>query len=68
MIIHGAQWVKRWGRHYKVAQRLKFGVPQHPQHHLNQIPQHEQYSEYELGMTAYNNNKVVMTDYDYASE
>ncbi|MCI35510.1 hypothetical protein A2U01_0056731, partial [Trifolium medium] len=27
-----------------------------------------QYSEYELRMTAYNNNKAVMTDYDYASE
>ncbi|MCI97990.1 hypothetical protein A2U01_0119292, partial [Trifolium medium] len=53
-----------WGRHYKVAQGSKFGVIQHPQHHPHHISQHGQYYEYELRMTAYNNNKAVMTDYD----
>ncbi|MCI91274.1 hypothetical protein A2U01_0112568, partial [Trifolium medium] len=32
------------------------------QHHPHHIPQHGQYSEYELGMEAYNYNTVVMTD------
>ncbi|MCI59994.1 hypothetical protein A2U01_0081249 [Trifolium medium] len=44
-----------------MQQRSKFGVTKSPQHHPHHIPQHEQYSEYELGMTTYNNNTVVMT-------
>ncbi|MCI75770.1 hypothetical protein A2U01_0097039, partial [Trifolium medium] len=33
----------------------------HPQHHPHHIPQHGQYSEYELGIAAYNYNTAVMT-------
>ncbi|MCI72244.1 hypothetical protein A2U01_0093507, partial [Trifolium medium] len=32
-------------------------------HHPHHIPQHGQYSEYELGMAAYNYNTAVMTDW-----
>ncbi|MCI81526.1 hypothetical protein A2U01_0102800, partial [Trifolium medium] len=45
-----------------VQQRSKFGVKNHLQHHPHQIPQYGQYSEYDLGMTAYNYNTAVMTD------
>ncbi|MCI97432.1 hypothetical protein A2U01_0118733, partial [Trifolium medium] len=54
-----------WGRHYKVATKIKvWGYIIIPHNHPHHITQHGQYSEYELGMTAYNNSEAVMTDYD----